>query len=66
MDNMSKSWDRRRKRIFQIIEVGNDLDTASRAYDFLNVILIVVNLTVSIMYTYDNLRENYGDILLIV
>ena len=63
---MSKSWDRRRKRIFQIIEVGNDLDTASRAYDFLNVILIVVNLTVSIMYTYDNLRENYGDILLIV
>lgn len=61
-----KAWDRRRKRIFQIIEVGNDLDTASRAYDFLNVILIVVNLAVSIMYTYSNLRENYGEILLIV
>lgn len=62
----SKTWDKRRKRIFQIIEVGNDLDTASRVYDFINVFLIVLNLAVSIMYTYSNIREKYGEILLIV
>lgn len=29
-----KRWFRRRKRLFEILEVGNDLDHASRAYDF--------------------------------
>ena len=42
---MSKTWKRRRKRIFEIIEVGNDLDRASRAYDFLNALAIIVNFT---------------------
>ena len=62
----SKAWDRRRKRIFQIIEVGNDLDTISRVYDFFNVALIIINLIVSIMYTYETVREDYGKVLLIV
>ena len=61
-----KTWNKRRKRIFQILEVGNDLDTASRAYDFLNAASIIINLIVSIMYTYTEVREKYGDILLIV
>lgn len=30
----SKKWYRRRKRLFEILEVGNDLDHVSRAYDF--------------------------------
>lgn len=63
---MNKKWIKRRKRVFEILEVGNDLDFVSRAYDFLNVISIIVNLVVSIMYTYSDLREKYGDILLVV
>ena len=61
-----KTWDKRRKRIFQILEVGNDLDTASRVYDFINAATIIINLIVSIMYTYTEVREKHGDILLIV
>ena len=34
---MSKSGLRRRNRLFEIIEVGNDLDPVSRSYDFISV-----------------------------
>ena len=59
-----KSWFRRRKRLFEILEVGNDLDHASRAYDFFSAFMIVLNLAVSIMYTYEGLRSDFGSILL--
>lgn len=61
---MSKKWYRRRRRLFEILEVGNDLDYVSRGYDFFNAFTIVVNLVVSIMYTYDGIRAQYGNILL--
>ncbi len=62
----NKKWFRYRKRIFEIIEVGNDLDYVSRAYDFFNAFTIVLNLIVSIMYTYENMRVEYGTILLYI
>ncbi len=61
---MSKKWYRRRKRLLEILEVGNDLDHVSRAYDFLSAFAIVLNLTASIMYTFDNLQSQYGSVLL--
>lgn len=63
---MNKKWLRRRKRLFQIIEVGYDLDIISRIYDFINVFAIIANITVSIMYTYDGVREDYGKWLVLV
>lgn len=63
---MNKKWLKRRKRLFEIIEVGNDLDKVSRYYDLLNVAIIVINLVVSILYTYENVREQYGKVLIIV
>ena len=59
-----KKWIRRRKRLFEILEVGNDLDHASRIYDFFSAGMIVINLIVSIMYTYDSMELAYGPILL--
>lgn len=59
-----KRWFRRRKRLFEILKVGNDLDHASRAYDFFSAFMIILNLVVSIMYTYDGLRAEYETILL--
>ena len=59
-----KKWFRRRKRLFEILEVGNDLDHVSRAYDFFSAFMIVLNLAVSIMYTYEGLRADYGTVLL--
>ena len=59
-------WLKRRKRLFEILEIGNDLDYVSRFYDFLGVFAIIINLTASIMYTYESMREQYGSILLII
>ena len=55
---MNKKCNRFRKRLFEIVEVGNDLDRVSRFYDFLSVIFIVLNLTVSIMHTFSNININ--------
>ena len=63
---MNKKWIKRRKRVFEIVEVGKDLNYVSRAYDFINVISIIVNLAVSILYTYSNVREKWGTALLII
>ncbi len=62
----SKKWNKTRKRIFEIVEVGNDLDYVSRAYDFLGAFAIIINLVASIMHTYDNMRLQYGEILLLI
>ncbi len=62
----SKKMLRFRKRLFEILEVGNDLDHASRAYDFVNAFSIIFNLIASVMMTFDNLQEKYGPLLLVV
>lgn len=59
-----KKWMKRRERLFEILEVGNDLDWVSRLYDYINAGSIIINLAVSIMYTYADLRERYGTVFL--
>lgn len=61
---MDRKWLKRRKRMFEILEVGNDLDYVSRGYDYINAISIIINLAVSIMYTYADLRAQYGTVFL--
>ena len=63
---LTKDMTALRKRIFQIIEVGSLDDYPSRIYDFVNMLAIVVNLTISILYTYAQFRTRYGHIALIV
>jgi len=63
---MEKKSVRVRRRIFTIVEVGSDFDYVSRAYDYINAGLIVINLVVSILYTYSGIREQYGFWLLLV
>ncbi len=57
---MKKSWKRTQKRIYEVIEVGNDFDFLSRFYDILNVVTIIVNLVVSIMLTFDTISSRCG------
>jgi len=59
-------WLRRRKRISEIIEVGNHGDLPSRLYDIINALAIVVNLTASILYTFESVRAAWGGLLLSV
>ena len=53
-----------RKRIFEIIEVGALDDRVSRRYDIFNLISIVVNLAVGILYTFEEMRSSFGSLLL--
>ncbi len=61
-----KKWNKARKRIFEITEVGYYLDNISCLYDMVNVFTILLNLTASILYTYDGVRTQYGSLLLAV
>ena len=61
-----RTWYRRRKRVFEIIEIGAPEDYVSRIYDFFNTLSIIVNLTVSVMYTFQSMREEYGSLLLTI
>lgn len=55
-----------RKRVCEIIEVGHDHDWTSRVYDLISALVIFVNLAVSILYTFDELRIQYGSVLLTI
>ena len=53
-----------RKSIFDIIEVGGKETWISRSYDVLSAVAIIVNLVVTFMYTFDDMRAAHGSLLL--
>jgi voltage-gated potassium channel len=57
---MEGKWERRRRRVFEVVEIGAAEDALSRSYDFFSTFIVVVNLAVSIAYTYDDLRARFG------
>ena len=61
-----KKWNRKRRRILEIIEVGSDLDLPSRVYDFINAGAIIINLIVSVMYTFSEVREVFSFLLVLI
>ena len=64
MKNPSGLWLQRRKRISEIIEVGASDDRLSRGYSILSTLILIVNLVVTILYTFDEMELNYGSFLL--
>ncbi len=56
-------WGKRRRRLFHIIEVGSDFDKHSRWYDYENAGAIILNLVVTILYTFEEVRVPYGTVL---
>lgn len=61
----SKRKDHIRYRLYEILEVRTGVDRAARIYDIVYFITILLNLTVSIMYTYEKYRLRYGETLLL-
>lgn len=59
---MEQSMNQRKKRIFDIIQIGQKNDFVSRAFDIFIVIAIIVNIAVLILETYDSLAD-YSHIL---
>ena len=62
----TNTWPQRRKRIYTIIDIGTTGDYISRGYDFLYALAILVNLTASILYTYEHLAAAHGPLLLLI
>jgi len=56
----SHTWAARRKRVSEIIEIGWVGDRPSWWYDVIHLLSILVNLTASIMLTFDRLRAGWG------
>ena len=63
---MKPEWEKRRRRLYELIEIGCNYDAACWGYDVLNTFTILLNLTVSILYTYDNWALKYGSLLLTI
>ena len=64
MNKNSSPYERSLQKLFHVLEVGPEEDTVGRAYDILNLMSIVINLAASILYTFEEFRIPYGDILL--
>ena len=58
-------WIARRRRISEIIEVGASDDIPSRCYDFASTLILLINVAVTVMYTFDSMEQRYGGILLL-
>ena len=64
MSKNSRIWMQRRKRLSEIIEVGKADDWISRGYDIFSTLMVLVNVAVTVMYTFDRLEESCGEVLL--
>ncbi len=53
MDEKKALWEKRRKRVHEIVEVGYVGDRISQGYDWLGTIMLIVNLIVTILDTFD-------------
>ena len=63
---MKPEWEKRRRRLYELIEIGCNYDAVCWGYDVLNTFTIILNLTVSILYTFDNWALKYGSLLLTI
>ena len=62
----SMSLAERRRRVYEIVEIGAAGDLLSRAYDLFYTLTIVLNLTATILDTYDTLHAKYGTLFALI
>ena len=65
MNSVENVWAARRKRISEIIEVGSSGDWLSRGYDIASTLILLINLSATVLYTFDYMEDNFGAVLLI-
>ena len=66
MDNRKKIWMQRRRRVSEIIEAGTAEDIVSRIYDVFSTLMTIINVAVTVMYTFDKMELNHGTLLLTI
>ena len=66
MEKFRKDWMQKRRRLSEIIEVGTSDDWVSRGYDILSSVVLLTNVAVTVLYTFDEMELQYGAILLML
>ena len=66
MDQFRTQWLQGRRRLSEIIEVGTSDDWISRGYDVISTLFLLTNVTVTVLYTFDDMELKYGAILLLL
>lgn len=64
METKKKIWMQRRRRISEIIEAGTAEDPVSRGYDVISTLMTLTNVVVTVLYTFDDMELNHGQLLL--
>ena len=65
-DKQKNIWLQRRRRVSEIIGVGASDDSPSRCYDFAGTLILLLNVAVTVLYTFDEMELRYGSILLLL
>ena len=66
MNEQRKLWAQRRRRMSEIVEAGAADDFVSRTYDVLSTLILLINVAVTILYTFDSAELRYGKELLFI
>ena len=65
-----KDWKRKcshwRRRMADIVEMGSRQDPVSRGYDIVSCLVLLVNITVTILYTFEEVKARCGQALLLL
>ena len=64
MNSNKKTWLQRRRRISEIVEAGTSEDWVSKGYDIVSTLLLLINIAVTILYTFDEMELSCGKTLL--
>ena len=66
MNEQRKIWAQRRRRVSEIVEAGAANDVVSRTYDIVSTLILLINVAVTILYTFDSAEAHYGRELLFI
>ena len=66
MNERKKLWAQRRRRMSEIVEAGAADDFLSRTYDVLSTLILLINVIVTILYTFDSAELRFGKELLFI
>ena len=66
MKEWKYQWIRRRERAAEIVEIGSGRDWISRGYDVVSCLVLLVNITVTILYTFERVKARCGPALLVI
>ena len=66
MEDRKRLWMQRRRRVSEIIEAGTSDDWVSRGYDLFSTFMTLVNVVVTVLYTFDEMELNHGPELLLL